>query len=114
MTDNLALRQVAEEKSALKRAQVMANRSSVYYGQLVIKALERLVPLPERKELQYLRSFVRLAYEEACIVAAKVEPSPADLEYIRYLESEAKKFSAPVTTEATPSPTSKCNGSSPT
>ena len=62
----------------------------------VSRALGRLLPLPDHPELDHLRSLVMIAYEEACELAYRSEPTEKDLEYIRYLEREAKAFAKPV------------------
>ena len=61
----------------------------------VSNALGRLLPLPEHPELDHLRMLVKIAFDEALAIAYQSRPTEQDLEYIRYLEREAKIFSAP-------------------
>ncbi len=55
--------------------------------------LGRCLPIPDTPELSYLRCFVTLAFEEASTIANRGQPSPEEINYIAFLEREAKAYS---------------------
>lgn len=58
----------------------------------VAALLGRCLPIPDTPELSYLRCFVTLAFEEASIISNRSAPSKAEIDYIAFLEEEAKSY----------------------
>lgn len=56
--------------------------------------LGRCLPIPDTPDLAYLRCFVTLAFEEASNIANRGTPSREDLDYIAFIEREAKAYTS--------------------